>query len=96
MNFNKGGKGLCLPHVETLHPSSIKRDSTSLRKKRLKYTTVVQRGEEGIPRSIAISRRIGVRVSCVPSIKKRTRATRSRQRGGIPHGAKGELSFDKK
>lgn len=53
-NFYEDGGGLYLPNpnIETLHHVSIKRDASSLRKRRYTYTSAVQRGEEGIPRSI--------------------------------------------
>src|SRR5690606_3494482 len=53
-NFDKGGRGLCLPqNVETQCLSIRQVDIASLRKKR-KHTTAVQRGEIGIPRSVQI------------------------------------------
>lgn len=51
---NLGTQSLPDPNVETLHPISIKRDTLSLQKRRHKYTSAVQRGEEGIPRSIQV------------------------------------------
>src|SRR5690606_8559372 len=49
---NVGTQSLPNPNVETLHTVSTKRDTSALRKRRYTYTSAVQRGEEGIPRSI--------------------------------------------
>src|SRR5690606_482230 len=50
----EGEKGMCLQHVETIAQGrGTEQHATSLRRKRrLKHTSSVQRGEVGIPRSI--------------------------------------------